>query len=165
MTLFAAPPIDGISVLALDTGQKLGWATLASDGDMRHGLERLPPNATGVKWRHLWGFLNRRLPLDFLYVERNFISRYQPAVIDHGRFLGICECWCQLNDVAYREAAPSTVKHHATGSGRSGKGRVMAFAHALGYTDVDDDNVADAIALRDFALADIARERMIARAS
>jgi Holliday junction resolvasome RuvABC endonuclease subunit len=165
MTLFASPHLDGVSVMALDTGRKLGFAVRRPDGTTRHGVETLPGKESGVKWRTLWGLMSRHAPVDFVYIERNHIPFGRTAVVDHGRFIGVVECWAEMNDAIYREVAPSTIKLHATGNGRAAKADVIFFARTLGFQSVSDDNHADALALLDYALADIAHQKMLARAS
>lgn len=164
MSLFRSPHTDGVSVLALDTGRKLGFACRRADGTDRHGCEILPERKTGVKWRTLWGLMNRHAPVDYVYIERNHIPHGQTAVVDHGRFIGIVECWAEVNGARYVEIAPSTIKKHVTGSGGAAKADVVFYVRALGYPNVSDDNHADALALLDLALAEIARDAMPGRA-
>jgi Holliday junction resolvasome RuvABC endonuclease subunit len=49
-----------------------------------------------------------------------------------------------------RSAQPSTVKKHFSGSGKKGKQNVMDACRARGWV-YEDDNMADALALWDFA--------------
>lgn len=170
MGLFASPHVDGLTVLAIDPGRKLGWAVRRGDGETRHGVEPLPGPPT--QWRAFVGFLNRLNDrsahrITDLYIEKSQWRgdrRFALAMLSHGGFLAHAEHWCDVNHVRYGWAAPNSVKKYMADNGRAGKDDVQFYLRAQGF-DFKDDNESDAIALLDYALADLARARMLERAS
>lgn len=68
----------------------------------------------------------------------------------------VCELVAYQREVECREAAVQTVRKHFCGNGRADKQDVIARCVARGW-NVTDDNEADALALWDYACAEIKR--------
>jgi Holliday junction resolvasome RuvABC endonuclease subunit len=165
MPIFPSPAVEGLTVVAIDPGKHLGWAVQAADGAFRHGADNLP---TDMKWRALRGLLNRLAanhgPVHAVWIEKSIWKRQAYAMLDHGGFLAITEDWCQVNRARFEWAAPSSIKSHITGSGRAKKADVMHHVQMVHGVKTKSDDEADAIALLDYALAQMALRDRLRRA-
>lgn len=86
------------------------------------------------------------------------------SVILQIKLHGVVGGMCNRFAIPFREGADSTIRKHFTGKGRAGdrdetKAMVIARCHQLGLMAADcfDDNVADAIAIHDWASATFCR--------
>lgn len=171
MTLFASPHTAGLRVVAIDPGASLGWAYKRADGLCKHGVHKWPSQPKGRKWRALNGLLTRVMrdiggPIDAVYIEKSTWKRHPLAMLDHGGFLAIVELFCDEIDIVGGPVgvAPTTIKKHICGRSRGvGKEPVMDAINALGFAVTSHDE-ADALALLDLALAEIAHDAMLRRA-
>lgn len=184
MTLFASPHIAGLTVLAIDPGASLGYALMQRNGVCEHGVHRWPSTPKGMKWRALVGLLSRIQrdaygPIDAIYFEYSTWKRHPLAMLDHGGFVALLEYWAEMAGFAAPiGVAPSVIRKHVTGSGRTAKlpkgmeetdgqrrdrvkGPVIAAVNRMGF-EVTNDDQADAIALLDYALAHLALARRVA---
>jgi hypothetical protein len=163
---FSAPPVaalaagepTGGAVLALDLGQKTGWAVRTVDGVITSGTVEFKPG------RHEgggMGYLRFRRWLDELRLTTHGLAevlyeevrahRGTLAAQIYGAFVGHLQAWCEARAIAYAGVPVGTIKRHITGRGNADKEAVIAAVRALGFTPADD-NEADALALLDWAL-------------
>lgn len=142
----------GVCVLALDLGTKTGVAIRGRDGHVRHYLKEWP-NAGNVGFRYaqfrrwLVETKNRLGDIDAVYYEE---AAFMGASVQNARVKFGLEAtltaWCEHHQIPYRGVGPGTIKKFITGSGNAKKPAVIAAVQQLGFR-VEDDNVADAIAL------------------
>jgi hypothetical protein len=179
------PPEAPLTVLALDLGTRTGWALHRPGRPDTHGLWVLPEPALSWKGKR-WAALRDRLVeaknaaggIDLLYYEYSEFIMTAPnakgvpkaqvlSVMDRGALYAVVQSFALHHEIPAVPVNPSTIKKAATGNGRAKKLQVIAAVnarHGLALTD-KHDNHADAIALLDLALAEIAHQKMLARAS
>lgn len=139
--------------IALDLSTKTGWAH--SDGSS--GLYVLQPADNGVRWARFYTWLTELIsehPVDWIVCEA---SLHQPG--NGARVANALHTMVELaaasTGAAYKRYAASTIKKHATGSGRADKAMMWQAAVARGITwTPESDDVVDAIWLLDLALND-----------
>jgi hypothetical protein len=156
----ATPPLrlQHSAILALDLGQKTGWAVRTADGLITSGTAEFKPG------RHEgggMGYLRFRRWLDELRLTTGGLAevlyeevrahRGTLAAQIYGAFVGHLQAWCEGRAIAYAGVPVGTIKRHITGRGNADKEAVIAAVRALGFTPADD-NEADALALLDWAL-------------
>ena len=148
----------GSAVLALDLGQKTGWAVHNTDGAIASGTVEFKPS----RWEG-GGMIYLRFRAWFqevdetaggvgaVYFEEVRSHRGVAAAHAYGGFLAHLTAWCEDRQVPYRGVPVGTIKRHIAGKGNADKEAVIVAVRALGF-DPADDNEADALALLDWAL-------------
>ena len=146
----------GTVILALDLGQKTGWAVRNADGAIASGTVEFKPS----RWEG-GGILRFRAWLQevdetaggvgTVYFEEVRSHRGVAAAHVYGGFLAHLTAWAEANKIPYAGVPVGTIKRHVTGRGNADKDAVIAAVRALGF-DPADDNEADALALLDWAL-------------
>ena len=154
----AGDPV-GSAVLALDLGQKTGWAVRNADGAIASGTVEFKPGrfeGGGMAFLRFRAWLQEvdrtTGGLDTVYFEEVRSHRGVAAAHAYGGFLAHLTAWAEANKVPSRGVPVGTIKRHATGQGNANKEAVMAAVRALGFAPADD-NEADALALLHWALS------------
>jgi len=150
-------------ILCLDLGTHTGWASMDADGRGWSGSF----NAAIIGGRHHPGqkWANWRAEVSRL------IERFGPVVIvfedvkGHGKggvfaahayggFRAFLEWMASTRNIPVVPVGVKSVKKHFTGNGNANKAKMLAEARVRGFRP-DDDNEADAIAIRSWALANL----------
>jgi hypothetical protein len=146
-------------ILALDLGQRTGWAVRNRDGAIASGVQELRPGrfeGGGMMWLRFRGWLQE---IDetaggvgvvvFEEVRRHLVTN---AGHTYGGYLAHLTAWAEANRIPYQGVPVGTIKRHVTGKGNADKTAVIAAVKALGFAPADD-NEADALALLHWAIA------------
>jgi hypothetical protein len=130
----------GTAILALDLGQKTGWAVRNVDGAIASGTAEFKPGrfeGGGMVYLRFRAWLQ-----EVDETAGGIGAVYFEEVRFHA---GVTAAH------AYRGVPVGTIKRHAAGRGNASKEEVIAGVQRLGF-DPADDNEADALALLDWAL-------------
>jgi Holliday junction resolvasome RuvABC endonuclease subunit len=145
-------------ILALDLGQRTGWAVRNADGAIASGTVEFRPGrfeSVGMIYLRFRAWLQEvdetAGGIGAVYFEEVRAHRGVIAAQSYGAFLGHLTAWAEMFKIPYRGVPVGTIKRHVTGRGNADKGAVVAAVRALGF-DPADDNEADALALLDWAL-------------
>ena len=157
LALASGDPI-GNAILALDLGQKTGWAVRNADGAIASGTVEFKPGrfeGGGMVYLRFRAWLQEvdetAGGVGAVYFEEVHSHRGVAAAHAYGGFLAHLTAWAEANKIPYAGVPIATIKRHATGRGNADKDAVIAAVRALGF-DPADDNEADALALLDWAL-------------
>ena len=157
LALAAGDP-SGDAMLALDLGQKTGWAVRNADGAIASGTVEFKPGrfeGGGMIFLRFRAWLQEvdetAGGIGAVYFEEVRSHRGVAAAHAYGGFLAHLTAWAEANKIPYAGVPVGTIKRHATGNGNASKEAVIAAARALGF-EPKDDNEADALALLDWAL-------------
>jgi Holliday junction resolvasome RuvABC endonuclease subunit len=160
----AAGDPSGSAVLALDLGQKTGWAVRNTDGAIASGTVEFKPGrfeGGGMVFLRLRTWLQEvdetAGGVGVVYFEEVCSHRGVAAAHVYGGFLAHLTAWAEANKIPYAGVPVGTIKRHATGQGNANKEAVMAAVRALGFAPADD-NEADALALLHWALSSGGRQ-------
>jgi hypothetical protein len=163
LALAAGDPTSN-AVLALDLGQKTGWAVRNSDGAIASGTVEFKPGrfeGGGMVFLRFRAWLQE---VDetaggsgAVYFEEVHSHRGVAAAHAYGGFLAHLTAWAEMFKIPYRGVPVGTIKRHVTGKGNADKDAVIAAVRALGF-DPAGDNEADALALLDWALRNGGRQ-------
>ena len=150
------PP--GNAILALDLGQKTGWAVRNADGAIASGTVEFKPGrfeGGGMVFLRFRAWLQEvdesAGGVGAVYFEEVRSHRGVAAAHAYGGFLAHLTAWAEANKIPYRGIPVATIKRHVTGKGNADKDAVIAAVRTLGFHPADD-NEADALALLDWAL-------------
>jgi crossover junction endodeoxyribonuclease RuvC len=153
----------GRAILALDLGQKTGWAVRSADGAIASGTVEFKPGrfeGGGMVFLRFRAWLQEvdetAGGIGAMYFEEVRAHRGVIAAQSYGAFLGHLTAWAEMFKIPYRGVPVGTIKRHITGRGNADKDAVIAVVRALGF-DPFDDNEADALALLDWALKGVGR--------
>jgi hypothetical protein len=148
----------GNAILALDLGQKTGWAVRNADGAIASGTVEFKPGrfeGGGMVFLRFRAWLQEvdetAGGIGAVYFEEVRFHRGVTAAHAYGGYLAHLTAWAEMNRIPYRGVPVGTIKRHVTGRGNADKEAVIAAVRALGFDPVDD-NEADALALLDWAL-------------
>ncbi|ALS63609.2 hypothetical protein AT395_00115 [Pandoraea apista] len=154
------------SILALDLGTKLGWATVDRNGVVRSGSVSCSTSNGGFTGRALrWNKFRAHLSelcssvgdFDAVYFEhvQAHGSQKNPNVIVtahvYGGFLAHLEHWCGGRNLQPTGVGVGEVKKAWAGKGNAKKPEMIAAARAKGFRPADD-NEADALAILSLAI-------------
>jgi Holliday junction resolvasome RuvABC endonuclease subunit len=149
---------SGNALLALDLGQKTGWALRNADGAIASGTVEFKPGrfeSVGMIFLRFRAWLQEvdetAGGIGAVYFEEVRSHRGVAAAHAYGGFLAHLTAWAEANRIPYRGIPVATIKRHVTGRGNADKEAVISAVRALGF-DLADDNEADALALLDWAL-------------
>lgn len=162
----ASPKMDTRrSILALDLGTKLGWATVDRNGVVRSGSVNCTPRGKNAHPGHRWSAFRDRLTecyadlgeIHAVYFEEVMAhgKKGQPNTVAahiYGGFLAHLEHWCSGRNIEPIGISVSTVKKAWAGHGHASKELMIATAEAKGFRP-KDDNEADALAILSLAIA------------
>jgi len=159
----ASGGLTGSAILALDLGQKTGWAARNADGAITSGTVEFKPSRWEGGGMVLLRFRAWLQEVDetaggvsAVYFEEVRSHRGVAAAHAYGGFLAHLTAWAEANKIPYAGVPVGTIKRHVTGRGNADKVAVIAAVRALGF-DPADDNEADALALLHWALRKGAR--------
>jgi Holliday junction resolvasome RuvABC endonuclease subunit len=162
LALAAGDP-SGDAMLALDLGQKTGWAVRNADGAIASGTVEFKPSrweGGGMVYLRFRAWLQEvdetAGAIGAVYFEEVRSHRGVAAAHAYGGFLAHLTAWAEANRIPYAGVPVGTIKRHVTGKGNADKDAVIAAVRALGF-EPKDDNEADALALLDWALRNGAR--------
>jgi Holliday junction resolvasome RuvABC endonuclease subunit len=154
----AAGDPTGTAILALDLGQKTGWAVRNTDGAIASGTVEFNPGrfeGGGMIYLRFRAWLQKvdetAGGIGAVYFEEVRSHRGVAASHAYRGFLAHLTAWAEANKIPYHGVPVATIKRHVTGKGNTDKNAVIAAVGDLGF-DPADDNEADALALLDWAL-------------
>jgi hypothetical protein len=145
-------------MLALDLGQRTGWAVRSCDGAVVSGTREFRPGrfeGGGMIWLRFRGWLHEidETSGGVGVVVFEEVRRHAGTTAGHayGGFLAHLTAWAEANRTPYKGVPVGTIKRHITGKGNADKQAVIAAVRRLGFQPVDH-NEADALALLDWAI-------------
>ncbi|MFZ1413813.1 MAG: hypothetical protein WAS73_04430 [Defluviicoccus sp.] len=162
-----APPIEALAggiptppvILALDLGQRTGWAVRSRDGAIASGVQEFRPGrfeGGGMIWLRFRAWLQEidetAGGVGVVVFEEVVAHRGVAASHCFAGFLAHLTAWAEANRIPYQGVPVGTIKRHIAGKGNADKAAVIAAVKALGFQPADD-NEADALALLDWAIA------------
>ncbi|MFZ1413258.1 MAG: hypothetical protein WAS73_01580 [Defluviicoccus sp.] len=149
------PPV----ILALDLGQRTGWAVRSRDGAIASGVQEFRPGrfeGGGMIWLRFRAWLQEidETSGGVGVVVFEEVRRHLGTAAAHafGGYLAHLTAWAEANRIPYQGVPVGTIKRHIAGKGNADKAAVIAAVKALGFAPTDD-NEADALALLDWAIA------------
>jgi crossover junction endodeoxyribonuclease RuvC len=149
------PPV----ILALDLGQRTGWAVRNRDGAIASGTHEFRPGrfeGGGMIWLRFRAWLQEvdETSGGVGVVVFEEVRRHLGTSAAHifGGYLAHLTAWAEANRIPYQGVPVGTIKRHVTGKGNADKTAVIAAVRSLGFSPVDD-NEADALALLHWAIA------------
>jgi hypothetical protein len=155
---FAGGILTSPVILALDLGQRTGWAVRNRDGAIASGVHEFRPGrfeGGGMIWLRFRAWLQE---IDAMagkigIVVFEEVRRHLGTASAHayGGYLAHLTAWAEANRIPYQGVPVGTIKRHIAGKGNADKAAVIAAVKALGF-DPQDDNEADALALLLWAL-------------
>lgn len=158
----AAPVVlEGVNrtLLALDLGNRTGWALRRRDGSIVHGTEVFTPRPNwtpGQRWQRFRAWLSgvvAQHQVHGIVFERVVFGHSSASAADvYGGYRALVEMLADQHGLTLDSVAVSTVKKHWTGSGRADKPAMLAEAKRRGFR-ADSDNSADALAILSWAVA------------
>lgn len=147
-------------ILALDLGQRTGWAVRNADSAISSGTAEFKPGrfqSVGMVFLRFRAWLEEidaaSGGVGAVYFEEVRAHRGVAAAHYYGGFLAHLTAWGDTVDVPYLGVPVGTIKRHATGRGNANKEAMMDAVRALGFAPADD-NEADALAILDWAIND-----------
>jgi Holliday junction resolvasome RuvABC endonuclease subunit len=151
-------------VLALDLGTKTGWALYNSDDKILSGVEDFSlkvkeKNRPGKRFEKLEEFLNlmhQKYNINYVFFEKvmqHHKSRSAAAI--YSGFWAILINYCEKNNIIYDGVAVGTIKRFIATKGNASKEDVIESVKNRGFSDIKDDNEADALALLLYALGSV----------
>ena len=150
----AKPPV----LLALDLGQRTGWAVRSRDGAIASGVHEFRPGrfeGGGMIWLRFRAWLQEidETAGGVGVVVFEEVRRHLGTTAGHayGGYLAHLTAWAEANRIPYQGVPVGTIKRHIAGKGNADKAAVIA-AVKLGFSPADD-NEADALALLHWAIA------------
>jgi hypothetical protein len=148
------PPV----ILALDLGQRTGWAVRSRDGAIASGVHEFRPGrfeGGGMIWLRFRAWLQEvdETAGGVGVVVFEEVRRHlgPSAAHAYGGYLAHLTAWAEANRVPYQGVPVGTIKRHIAGRGNADKQAVIAAVKALGFSPADD-NEADALALLHWAI-------------
>ena len=126
----------GNAILALDLGQKTGWAVRASDSAIASGTVELRPRFEGggmvlLRFRAWLQEVDETAGgVCAVYFEEVRFHRGVTAAQVHGGFLAHLTAWAEMFKIPYRGVPVGTIKRHVTGRGNADKDAVIAAVRA-----------------------------------
>ena len=146
-------------ILALDLGQRTGWAVRNRDGAIASGVQEFRPGrfeGGGMIWLRfrLWLREVDETAGGVGVVVFEEVRRHLGTAAGHayGGYLAHLTAWAEANRIPYQGVPVGTIKRHVTGKGNADKQAVIDAVRQLGFAPADD-NEADALALLHWAIA------------
>lgn len=141
------------AILCLDLGTTTGWALRQAGGAEVHGFWNNKNgrfDGGGMRFLRFQGHLaevHAKAPLSAVYYEEVRRHRGTDAAHVYGGMLATLTAWCEQNKIPYEGVPVGAIKKALTGKGNADKAAMVAAVQKLGYSDVTDENEADAIAI------------------
>jgi hypothetical protein len=163
----APPPLGALAggrptppvILALDLGQRTGWAVRNRDGAIASGTHEFRPGrfeGGGMIWLRFRAWLQEidaaAGKVGVVVFEEVVAHRGVAASHCYAGFLAHLTAWAEANRIPYQGVPVGTIKRHIAGKGNADKAAVIDAVRKLGFAPADD-NEADALALLHWALA------------
>jgi hypothetical protein len=171
------------NVLALDLATKTGWAVFLQ-GVRESGTETFDVKRgawPGSRYVRLWNFLKEKClvwhkdgqytVVNLIVFEQNLgrFAKGQAQADISSKMIGTVEAFCARYRIPHIPVWPGTLKKWTSGDGRAKKPKMISFVIGRFFPHLDleghaeltktlDDNEADAIALLEYALAEIPEE-------
>lgn len=146
-------------ILALDLGQRTGWAVLNRDGAIASGVHEFRPGrfeGGGMIWLRFRAWLQEidETAGGVGVVVFEEVRRHIGTAASHayGGYLAHLTAWAEANRIPYQGVPVGTIKRHIAGKGNADKQAVIDAVRRLGFAPADD-NEADALALLNWAMA------------
>lgn len=146
-----------IKILALDLGQKTGWAARTQDGLIVSGTHLFKLGryeGGGMIWLRFRTWLEeitRETDCDAIVFEEVRMHRGLRDSHSYGGFLAHLTAFAEGKSLPYQGVHWGTIKKFATGRGNAGKQDMIDAMVARGHNP-SDDNEADALSLLHWAL-------------
>lgn len=154
---------EKIVVLALDLGTKTGWALYSNDKILSSvedfSLKTSEKNKQGKRFEKFEEFVNlmhKTHNINYVFFEKvmqHHKSRAAAAI--YSGFWAILINYCEKNNIAYEGVPVGTIKLFIAGKGNASKEDVINSVRNKGFTDIKDDNEADALALLLYAIGSV----------
>src|SRR5512147_2462007 len=146
-------------ILALDLGQKAGWAVCNRDGAIASGVQEFRRGrfeGGGMVWLRFRAWLREidETAGGVGVVVFEEVRRHLGTTAAHvfGGYLAHLTAWAEANRIPYQGVPVGTIKRHIAGRGNADKAAVIDAVCRLGFAP-SDDNEADALALLNWAIA------------
>ena len=145
-------------ILALDLGQRTGWALRNRDGAIASGVHEFRPGrfeGGGMIWLRFRAWLpeidETSGGVGIVVFEE--VRRHAGTAASHayGGYLAHLTAWAEANRIPYQGVPVGTIKRHIAGKGNADKQAVIEAVKALGFSPIDD-NEADALALLNWTI-------------
>ena len=150
-------------LLALDLGTRTGWALLES-GQVESGVQVFDVKrgeSPGMRYiafnRWLDGLAGPALDLDLIAYEQTHQRGGAATEVAAGFATRVQEC-CALYGIEHTAVHSATLKKWTTGRGNATKPEMMAAVRAR-WRHVETDDEADAVALLEYARAELVGSR------
>ena len=128
----ALPPQTPV-ILALDLGQRAGWAVRNRDGAIASGVHEFRPGrfeGGGMIWLRFRSWLQEvdETSGGVGVVVFEEVRRHLGTTAAHsfGGYLAHLTAWCEVNRIPYQGVPVGTIKRHVTGKGNADKAAVIA---------------------------------------
>jgi Holliday junction resolvasome RuvABC endonuclease subunit len=154
---------ETLNILALDLGTKMGWALYTDDNIYScvedFSLKVKEKNRQGKRFEKLEVFLNlmhQKYNINHVFFEKvmqHHKSRAAAAI--YNGFWAILITWCEKNNIMYEGVSVGTIKRFIAGKGNASKEEVINSVKNKGFSDIIDDNEADALALLLYAIGSV----------
>jgi len=154
-----------MNILALDLATKTGWAAYhgGCGGAMNSGIQDFTlkrgesPGMKFLRFRAWLDVMQALLnPIDVIYYEQAH-HRGGAATQSAYGFVTDVLAFAAQHNIQTSAIHTGTLKKYATGKGNAKKPEIIAAAWALGW-DPKDDNEADAMFIRKFAMGELLQE-------
>src|SRR5512132_575484 len=149
------PPV----ILALDLGQRTGWAMRSRDGAIASSVQEFRPGrfeGGGMIWLRFRAWLQEvdETSGGVGVVVFEEVRRHLGTGAAHvfGGYPAHLTAWAEANRIPYQGVPVGTIKRYVTGKGNADKAAVIEAVCRLGFNP-SDDNEADALALLHWAIA------------
>lgn len=149
----------GIKIMNLDLGTKTGFSVGNAD-HMVSGTWNLKPGRFDgggmrfVKFRQRLDEVHNAYGLTHVFFEEVRRHAGTDAAHVYGGLMATLTAWCEENGVPYQGVPVGTIKKHFTNNGNASKELMIAECVRRGFQPADD-NEADAIAIHNWALAEL----------
>ncbi len=143
-----------MNIIAFDPATACGWATLDEFGNTNWGTWDLTPDrhqGPGDRFWKLWQMLPQMPVYDLLVYEKTFNSKFVLATMIQAGIVAILQMWASRHGLKPHEVQATTIKKHATGSGRADKEMMLEAARKKWGPKVRNHNEADALWVLDYA--------------
>jgi hypothetical protein len=146
-------------ILALDLGQRTGWAVRSRDGAISSGVHEFRPGrfeGGGMIWLRFRSWLQEvdETSGGVGIVVFEEVRRHLGTAAGHayGGHLAHLTAWAEASRIPYQGVPVGTIKRYIAGKGNADKQAVIDAVRRLGFSP-EDDNEADALALLHWAIA------------
>lgn len=146
-----------MTTLGLDLASRTGWAIGTPSGILAFGHWEIAPRrgeSPGMRYIRLMSYLREirtAYPLLGFVAYEQAHARGGAATEYAAGCVATVQAFCAEHRIEHAAVHSSTLKKHATGSGRAEKGVMLQQARALVTGTVENDDQADAIHLAEYA--------------